>query len=412
MKISGMLAAAALAWTIAAPLDAVDRMMFVTSTSGTGDLSTWAGADGFTGLAAGDAICQARASAAGLANASAYRAWLSDAADDAYCRLHGFTGKRATNCGQPTLPTGAGPWWRRDWMPFGAALPELADPLNEVLMPARINEYGAALPHWAFYLTGTLPDGTVSARTCLNWTSAASDESGDLGDTERTSAGWTYSGNLSCSSPNSRLLCLEAGSGAPLPVEPASGRLAFVSSAHGAGELGAWTEAQGESGLAAGDAICRHLAAASGVRQAESFKAWLSVPGVNAEDRFEHDGPWMRLDGMIVAWSLADLTDGWLATSLHLTEQGSYLGYWGVWTGTASSGEATGDHCSSWSSALPGDDGHTGTANAVGYYWTSDPSATSCDFPWHHLYCLQDAPILFIDGFESGSLSAWTVPPM
>ena len=46
---------------VASPLGAVARQMFVTSVTGTGNLSTWADAGGFTGLDAGDAICQARA---------------------------------------------------------------------------------------------------------------------------------------------------------------------------------------------------------------------------------------------------------------------------------------------------------------------------------------------------------------
>src|SRR6188768_570424 len=93
---------------------AVVRRMFVTSVSGTGDLGSWPAAGIATGLAAGDAICQARASAASLPNPSGYRAWLSDSTDDAYCRIHMLTGKLSANCGQPTLPASAGPWRRTD----------------------------------------------------------------------------------------------------------------------------------------------------------------------------------------------------------------------------------------------------------------------------------------------------------
>ena len=77
---------------------------FVTSVTGKGDLECWPDAGMATGLAAGDAICQARATAAGLANPSNFVAWISDMNDDAYCRVHNFSGTKAANCGQLELP--------------------------------------------------------------------------------------------------------------------------------------------------------------------------------------------------------------------------------------------------------------------------------------------------------------------
>src|SRR5688572_20449691 len=71
----------------APPAQAVKRRAFVTSVSGTGDLGSWPEAGSATGLAAGNAICRARATAAGLPNANTYRAWLSTASTDAYCHL-------------------------------------------------------------------------------------------------------------------------------------------------------------------------------------------------------------------------------------------------------------------------------------------------------------------------------------
>ena len=158
---------------VASPLGAVTRHMFLTSVTGTGNLSTWPDAGGFTGLDAADAICQARAAAASLPNAAAYRAWISDSVDDAYCRMHNLGGKRATNCGQPTLPAAAGPWWRTDGKPFGAGLPDLLAPLEQVLNPPSVNEFGVDLQVGSAW-TATGLQGVVGPATCLDWTSAAS----------------------------------------------------------------------------------------------------------------------------------------------------------------------------------------------------------------------------------------------
>jgi hypothetical protein len=66
-------------WYLGGP----SHLIFVTSASGTADLSTWAGAGGETGLRAGDAFCRGRAAAVGLPGAQTFVAWLFDSADDA-----------------------------------------------------------------------------------------------------------------------------------------------------------------------------------------------------------------------------------------------------------------------------------------------------------------------------------------
>ena len=94
----------------AAPASSGDnRVVFVTSVNGTGDLGSWPDAGIATGTAAGDAICKARATAAGLDNPSNFVAWLSDLGTDAYCRVHTLSGMKVVNCGQPPLPAAAGP---------------------------------------------------------------------------------------------------------------------------------------------------------------------------------------------------------------------------------------------------------------------------------------------------------------
>ena len=75
------------------------RVAFVTSVFGDGNLGSWPDSGIEVGVAAADEICQARATVAGLANSGNFVAWLSTTTDDAYCRLHGFSGKKSANCG-------------------------------------------------------------------------------------------------------------------------------------------------------------------------------------------------------------------------------------------------------------------------------------------------------------------------
>ena len=95
---------------------AIKRRAFVTSASGTGNLSTWPGATGATALERADSICRLlaqTASPAPLPNAATYRAWLSTSTTDAFCHVQGASGKKSTDCGGAALP-GGGPRYRVD----------------------------------------------------------------------------------------------------------------------------------------------------------------------------------------------------------------------------------------------------------------------------------------------------------
>src|SRR5262249_13959608 len=117
------------------------RYAFVTSTTGNGNLATWAGAGANTGLAAADAICQARAAAGGMTGT--FVAWMSDSNNDAYCRVHGLTGKKAAMCGQMALPVAAGPWARANSSSAVApTIDKLLAPTHQTFLPASFNEVG------------------------------------------------------------------------------------------------------------------------------------------------------------------------------------------------------------------------------------------------------------------------------
>lgn len=402
VRIPVRIALCALALSAAA--QAAPRRVFVTSVNGTGDLGSWPDAGPATGLAAGDAICQARAAAAGLGNASGFRAWLSSTTTDAYCRAHGLGGQRATNCGQPSLPAAAGPWVRTDGRPFGDPITELLEPTRRSFLPPRLDETGATV-HSSVW-TASDGSGAYLADSCLDWTSAVSGEFGRVGYTNRTATGWSGGGNGGCQNVG-HLLCFETGVGDPLPPFANWGRLAFVTSALGNGDLGSWPQAGASTGLAAGNAICRTLAAKAGLPNATSYKAWLSSGTLDARDRFTHDGPWMRLDRVRVAGDLAGLTDALLNSPINLTETGEYIGNSGVWTGTDPTGVAQAETCLSWTASVANQDGGSGSVYASDASWT-DFFPNSCDFPAGRLYCLQDLPLLFGDGFESGDDTVWT----
>lgn len=378
------------------------RIAFVTSVTGTGDLSSWADAGGNTGLAAGDAICQARASAAGLANSGNFVAWLSDSSDDAYCRIHGLSGTKADNCGQAELPVSAGPWLRTDGFPFSDDIGGLTTFGPEVFTPLQIDEFGELVPD-SIIATGTFHSGTASSYHCNNWTVGADDGTRiRQGVTPDTGVRWTSVSNPATCHAGKRLACFEREAGPDLPPFAQDGRVAFATSVAGPGDLSAWPEATaGSTGIEAGDAICQSLADTAGLAEPSTFKAWLSDSTTDAIDRFENEGGWVRVDGVPLVDSRAELTGGTLFTGITVTEQGGYLGRDRAWTGTTTSGLNFGEHCSNWTDGSDAGSGSWGFSTASDSKWTEWPLSIGCDFS-QRLYCLSDAvdPLIFADRFE------------
>jgi len=396
------------------PSEAVRRRAFVTSVAGTGDLSSWPDAGGQTGQAAGDAICRARATVAGLPNADAFRAWLSTASASGYCHVQGLSGHRNTGCtGGPPLP--AGPWFRFTFLtnePATEALDELVQPTGAIYRPLLFDEVGlpADGDGTTRYWTGTNDEGSLLPDTsCADWTSGAANEIGVVGLVSATVQLWTSSTAVNCNA-SLRLLCLEPGTSEPTGQRWASpGSLVFLTSVEGTGNLASWPQAGGESGLAAGDAICRELATEAHLPAPESFVAWLSDGTVDAAARLTSDGPFRRIDGVTIAASRADLLDGSNAGSIHQYETGVYhLGGGGgeVFTGTLEDGTGSELDCSGWTSSAPADvtKGIAGTTRTG--QWT-EASSSSCQFS-QQLYCFSNVVTLFWDGFESGDAGRWS----
>ncbi len=394
----------------AAPSGAVPpRTVFVTSVAGPGNLENWNLPAGvppipaiFHGLAAGDYICGALALRAGLPGAGSYRAWLSDVDDDAFCRALGLSGEKDHDCGQTPLDPDAGPWARVDGLLFADSLLAMASGSpSVVLSPARLDENGnpVGLPHEVW--TGTSTSGRASDDTCFDWESASAIVEGTAGSAVRTVDRWTFDRPTDACELPRRLLCIQTGAGPAPPSPVRAGRFAFLTSVAGTGDLGSWPDGGGAVGVAAGDAICRARAAAGGLAHPESFKAWLSDIDTDARDRFA-SGPWKRVDGFLLASSLASLTDGVLGTAIDHDELGRPVASGLTWTGTSSSGERIPATCDDWRSGAHSAVGEMGLAVDTADGWTALGPSLCEDLL--RLYCLSDATpaLLFADGFESG----------
>lgn len=372
------------------------RRAFVTSAKGNGDLATWAESGGQGGLAGADAVCRSHARAANLPDADAFVAWLSDANDDAYCRVHGLTGRRDAHCGLTELPTDAGPWQRTDGLWIADSLADLLD--GRMYRPIDRDESGRALPFNGYLqavATGTDASGRgAGGFDCAGWTRS----SGDLlvGGAEMTTGSWGFGTALGCGA-NVRLYCFQPGPGRAAPPGEHGRRQAFLTEASGPGDLGSWPEALGTSGLAAGDAICRARAAAAGLYRPDTFKALLSDGRTSAHERFSQpDLPWVRLDGVRLADDAAALRTGAILAPLNVTESGTYAAGIGAWTGTYVDGAAM-EHCDDWTDA--GALGRAATVNIAGPLWMRSSSPRACATR-AALYCLSDADTLFHSGFD------------
>lgn len=378
--------------TVTTPLVA-----FITSDTGQGNLSTWTHAGGNTSIAAANAICQTLATNAGLPGS--YAAWISDDTTDAYCNVHGMTGKKSANCGQAALPVLAGPWVRTDGFPFAPTIDKLT--ANEIVSytPLRLDENGTAHTDLAgVIITGTNPAGaelaTYVCTNATNWNTNSSSANLGVNSYVFTPGG---TGGVFCNS-SGRLECLQKplAAAVPLPAFAQPGKVAFVSSTMGTAQLSTWADAGGKTGVAAGDAICQALAAGASLPNASKFKAFLSTDSTNAIDRITSDGPWVRPDGVPVAANKAALGQMTLFTGLAVTEKLGHLYGYGVgqgnaWTGTTIGGAlVNGSTCSGWT--VTTGNGVASMANDAGgdtVSWSNEwPIA--CSTSTAHLYCFED----------------------
>jgi len=373
----------------------IPHRVFITSVDGQGDLSQWEDAGGRTGLLAGDAICNHLAQNAGLSGE--YRAWLSDEQNDAYCRVAGGSGKKGSNTCNPN------PEETKAYINLGGkAIAESLDLLVEkgqMFHAIEFNEMGQDRTNGNLYAwTGTNAKGKFISEygNCEGWISNDVGLEGGYGSRSVVSGGWTDTFKVSCGGSSSAgLYCFQVSpADKVLPVyKTRSAKKVFLSSATGTGDLFSWPEANGQSGVLAGDTICQTLARDAGYTNADKYRAWLSDTSMNAIDRLVGEGPWARPDGVLVAKNRTDLLDGLLLTGIAQTERGNYLSH-AVWTGTQITGSCRGCastlSCENWGSASSSIKGKHGGSSRTYHGWSDveESGDITCNNAGH-LYCFE-----------------------
>ncbi len=171
---------------IASAATAQTSRVFVTSTTTNGNMG---------GLAGGDAICDAQASAASLGGT--WVAWLSTSTVDAKDRL----------------APGSGPFVRAAGTP-GTIANDIADLTDSSLAIEILNDENGNVVDTDVY-TGTLSDGTAASVTCNEWTDGAG--SVIFGHSNRSNGAWTERFQFSCN-PQRHIFCFEVSTPAPVPA--------------------------------------------------------------------------------------------------------------------------------------------------------------------------------------------------
>ncbi len=137
--------------------------------------------------------------------------------------------------------------------------------------------------------------------------------------------------------------------------------------------------------LGAYDAICNDLASGAGL--SGSYVAWLSTSTVDARDRLTEPGPpgFVRVDGAVVATSIADLTDGTIQNPIQLDENGSNVGGALVHTATYPDGTHN-DSCANLTGATFGIS--QGSTSSTDGGWTWSGTTTNCGSQ-RRFYCFE-----------------------
>ena len=161
--------------------------------------------------------------------------------------------------------------------------------------------------------------------------------------------------------------------------------LVFVTSSSRSGNLG---------GLAGADAICQNLADTAPTPLPGTYKAWLTGDGESPATRFRRSAlGYQRVDGVTVADSWADLTNGTLDNPINVTQAGATVSSTieAVWTNTGTNGaqSTSGYDCINWTSSDFEDRGDTGNAKVTSSQWTTGFITAHCGFFSARLYCFQ-----------------------
>ncbi|MCO5083616.1 MAG: hypothetical protein M9955_18405 [Rhizobiaceae bacterium] len=167
MKYKVILSAALLAAGLSGAAAQDTSMSFFVTSAGLGK-----GAD-LGGLAGADAHCTSLAEAAGVTGKT-WHAYLSTSDTDAKDRI------------------GSGPWYNAKGEKIADDVASLHGEANGLTKQTALNEKGEAIngrgdtPNRHDILTGTLPDGTRSDKTCGDWTMSGAEGEAIVGHSDRT----------------------------------------------------------------------------------------------------------------------------------------------------------------------------------------------------------------------------------
>ena len=372
---------------------AQDNLVFITSATGSGDLSSWPEADGLSGLDAGDRICQNLAAMAGLPGD--YIAYLSNNVDDVLCRLHGLSGKWfGDNCGlnEPLTGDDSQPWHRVDGRPVFPNAVDMHFPAHRMYYPLWLDENG--VQHDSFILTGSNEFGSGGgANQCENFSNGSTSFGGSVGVSTRTSSSFGSGIGVPCQT-TMRLACFRVDQ-QPAVVRPDHRgiRQAFISNDRLFGAMHLNPEADGFTGREGADRICQNQAATANLKDADTYKALLPDEVEGPFERFDWpEGPWARLDGMLLIECSDQFVNGGSQTSLNLTPGGTFIGRQAGWSGIGSDGQPNLHDCDVWTDESL--TGSTSPANQAGALWakTTSGGGLPCggEFPIGYLFCLAD----------------------
>lgn len=286
------------------------NVVFVTSTTVAGN---------FGGPAAGDALCAARAAAAGLAGT--YRAWVSNSSVSALDALQGSRG-----------------WVRVDGFPVADTVDAMLR--AQVFYPIQVDETGTRVDGRNVW-TGTGDGGRVGLSTCNDWSSADATVLGTPGRTEFIGANFSTLPAITCNT-QAPVYCFGVGRNVIVSPVATEGRRAFSTD----------DAFQIQGGLATADAFCQSQATSRGLTG--SFKAVLNTSRSSAASRFDLSGPpWVRLDGLRITETAREFFEGlaW-QTSVNVTPAGFYSSGTSVWAGgsTLTQPGILSNTCDDWTS--------------------------------------------------------------
>jgi hypothetical protein len=139
-------------------------------------------------------------------------------------------------------------------------------------------------------------------------------------------------------------------------------------------------------GISGADALCAAQASDAGLQG--DFKAWLSTTSSAAADRLvRSSGPYVRIDGEVIAQDWEDLVDGFIDIPINVGPAGEALAG-DVWTGTLVNGASylSGD-CDGFTSSGTSGLALCGSSGSNGSAWTQSRTPNCATVL--RLYCVE-----------------------